>query len=79
MPMLQHIGIMEKNNSVLGLCWDNGKENGNYYSILARVHAGVCPSLAGRPRGLSWRTRLFLSKTPCSSTQNRSNVFRAAV
>ena len=28
MPMLQHIGIMEKNNSILGLCWDNGKENG---------------------------------------------------
>ena len=33
-----YIGIMEKENGshcrILGLCLDNGKENGNYYSTL---------------------------------------------
>ena len=33
-----YTGIMEKKMettiSILGLYWDNGKENGNYYSIL---------------------------------------------
>ena len=26
-----HVEIMEKAVSTLGLCWDDGKEHGNYY------------------------------------------------